>query len=358
MLAELFAVLEPAALSATAQALAEADAHFRQRLAAFELAVERARFEADRARRQFDAVEPENRLVARTLEKALEDKLAAQRRAENDLAAQRARRPVALSDAELAWIARAGADVRAIFDAPTTTTVERKQLLRAVIAEIVLTVDTGARIAALRIIWQGGATTELSMPMTKTGGHTRATDEDTIDLVRRLAADYDDRTIAADPGQAAAGAPRSGLHWTKSPRRGAADLPRHPRPPTATDADCRSRRPGWRRGHHQRRGEDPARLQGHPLPVAARRVPRRRATHPRRALAHPHRPAAPGPDPARGPDGWLPLDEAASRPRRGPADGVAQGPTRRTRRRLRQPRPPQRAAYPGQTDQAGLFDTT
>ena len=69
VLAELFTVLEPAALSATAQALAEADAHFRQRLAAFELAVERARFEADRARRQFDAVEPENRLVARTLEK-------------------------------------------------------------------------------------------------------------------------------------------------------------------------------------------------------------------------------------------------------------------------------------------------
>ena len=85
--------------------------------------MERARFEADRAPRQFDAVEPENRLVARTLEKTLEDKLAAQRRAENDLATQRARRPVALSDAELAWITRAGADVRAVFNAPTTSTV-------------------------------------------------------------------------------------------------------------------------------------------------------------------------------------------------------------------------------------------
>jgi DNA invertase Pin-like site-specific DNA recombinase len=197
VLAELFAVLEPAALSATAQALADADAHFRQRLTAFELAVERARFEADRALRQFDAVEPENRLVARTLEKTLEGKLAAQRRAENDLATQRARRPVALSDAELAWIAGAGADVRAVFDAPSTTTVERKQLIRAVIAEIVLTVDAHARIAALRIIWQGGATTELTMAMTKKGGHTRTTSEDTVELIRRLARDYDDRTIAA-----------------------------------------------------------------------------------------------------------------------------------------------------------------
>src|SRR4029077_6257472 len=124
-------------------------------------------------------------------------KLAAQRRAENDLATQQARRPVAPSDAELAWITRAGADVRAIFNAPTTSTVERKQLLRAVIAEIVLTVATDARVAALRIIWQGGATTELTMPMTKKGGHTRTTSEDSVELIRRLARDYDDRTIAA-----------------------------------------------------------------------------------------------------------------------------------------------------------------
>ena len=72
-LTELFKVLEPAALEATAKALAEAEAHYRRDLAVFELAVERARYEADRARRQYDAVEPENRLVARTLERAWED---------------------------------------------------------------------------------------------------------------------------------------------------------------------------------------------------------------------------------------------------------------------------------------------
>ncbi|MBV8462288.1 MAG: recombinase family protein, partial [Acidimicrobiales bacterium] len=55
VLYELFAVLEPAALSATATALKEAEANYRQRLAVFELATERARFEAERARRQFDA---------------------------------------------------------------------------------------------------------------------------------------------------------------------------------------------------------------------------------------------------------------------------------------------------------------
>jgi hypothetical protein len=85
ILEQLFAVLAPAALSATVQALAEADEHHRRNLAVFELAVERARFEAQRALRQFNNVEPENRLVARTLEKTLEDKLAAVRAAESDL---------------------------------------------------------------------------------------------------------------------------------------------------------------------------------------------------------------------------------------------------------------------------------
>ncbi len=68
-------MLEPAALTATARALAEVETAHAQRLDAFELAVERARYEANRARRQFDAVEPENRLVARTLEGAWESAL-------------------------------------------------------------------------------------------------------------------------------------------------------------------------------------------------------------------------------------------------------------------------------------------
>ncbi|MGH8931632.1 MAG: helix-turn-helix domain-containing protein, partial [Egibacteraceae bacterium] len=88
------------------------------------------------------------------------------------------------------------ADVRAVFDAPTTTTRERKQLLRAVIDEVVVTAHTAEGHAEVRILWQGGATTELTMPLGRSGGHFRTTDEDTVDLVRRLAAHYDDTTIA------------------------------------------------------------------------------------------------------------------------------------------------------------------
>jgi excisionase family DNA binding protein len=196
ILEEMFAVLEPAALAATARALGDAERSHAATLRAFELSVERARYEAERARRQYDAVEPENRLVARTLERGLEAKLAAQRQAEHDLLAARARRPVQLTDQELAWLSQAGADIRAVFNAPSTTARERKQLLRAVVSEVVITVDATKRTAALRIIWQGGGCTDVEMALTKTGGHFRATDEDTVELVRRLAADYDDTTIA------------------------------------------------------------------------------------------------------------------------------------------------------------------
>jgi DNA invertase Pin-like site-specific DNA recombinase len=196
VLEEVFTVLAPAALTATATAIAGAENAHATALKAFELAVERARYEAGRARRQYDAVEPENRLVARTLERALESRLAAQRQAERDLITAQARRPARLTDQELAWLARAGADVRAIFNAPGTTFRERKQLLRAIIAEVIVTVDTAARTAAIRIIWQGGASTELTMAMTKPGAHFKTTDEDTVGLVRRLAEHYDDTTIA------------------------------------------------------------------------------------------------------------------------------------------------------------------
>jgi DNA invertase Pin-like site-specific DNA recombinase len=196
VLDEVFSVLEPASLAATAKALAEAEQNHAKRLVVFERAAERSRFLAERAQRQFDAVEPENRLVARTVERAFEEALVAQRKAESELAAQRLRRPTRLSDEEVDWLGRAGADVRAIFGAETTSWRERKQLLRAILSEVVVTVRQD-RKADVTIVWEGGATTSFTQELNKVGGHFRTTDEDTVDLVRRLAQRYDDKTIAA-----------------------------------------------------------------------------------------------------------------------------------------------------------------
>lgn len=239
VLDELFEVLQPAALAATAEAFKEAEAHHAQRNKAFALAVERARFEADRAHRQFEQVEPENRLVARTLERAWEEKLAAVRRTESDLAAQQAHRPTALTEEEISWVEHAGADVRAIFDAPTTTWRERKQLVRALITEIVVLVNDQERTADVTIVWEGGATTPFTMTLRKIGGHFRATDEDAVDLLRRLAVHYDDRTIAAILSRQKRKT-GTGLSFTKSrvaSLRNSYGIPAFERPVTTSEGD-------------------------------------------------------------------------------------------------------------------------
>jgi DNA invertase Pin-like site-specific DNA recombinase len=191
-----FEALEPASLAATAKGLAEAEAEHRRGLLAFEAAVERAGYEAERARRQFDAVEPENRLVARGLEAAWEARLAEVARAEKALADKRANRPVSLSEEETAWLKRAGADLRAVFDAETTTMAERKQLLRTVVSEVTIAVDPETKTAELRIFFEGGAVVSRRVVPPRKGWHIPTTDEDTIELVRRLAEQYDDTRIA------------------------------------------------------------------------------------------------------------------------------------------------------------------
>jgi hypothetical protein len=82
-------------------------------------------------------------------------------------------------------------------------------------SEIVRTIHDQERVADLRIIGQGGAATELSMLMTRKGSHTRTTSEDTVGLVRRLAACYDDKTIALILSKQHRRT-ATGLTWTKT----------------------------------------------------------------------------------------------------------------------------------------------
>jgi len=137
--------------------------------------------------------------VARTLEREWEHRLADATRAERALADIAARRPNPLTTEEIAWCRHAGADLRAAFDAPTTTDSERKQLLRAILAEVIVTVDrrSDPHVARLRILWEGGAATERTVSLPHTASLARATDQDTIALVRRLAEHYPDKQIAS-----------------------------------------------------------------------------------------------------------------------------------------------------------------
>lgn len=198
VLAEVFQALEPAAITATIKALAEAETAEQARLAAFQAAAEKAHYEAERARRQYDACEPENRLVARSLEAAWETKLRAADHADAELATQKARQPTPLTPDEVVLLGSAGADLRAVFDAPTTTVRDRKLLLRTLISDVTVTIDPAVGLAQGIINWEGGARSQLpAIPLRRQGQSYRVTDEDTVNLVRQLAEHYDDTTIAA-----------------------------------------------------------------------------------------------------------------------------------------------------------------
>jgi excisionase family DNA binding protein len=190
------AALAPASVSATLAALNETEQAWQRECHQRELLVERARYEAERAERQFSRVEPENRLVARSVEHAWEERLQHLRQCQDELASFRRRRPTPLSQEDAEWLRRAGSDLKAVWRAPTTTNRDRKHLLRCLISEIIVLVDRERAVADLTIRWSGGASTKLTSPLNHTGGHRHVTSDEVNELVRQLALYYTDEQIA------------------------------------------------------------------------------------------------------------------------------------------------------------------
>ncbi|WP_354112394.1 hypothetical protein [Bradyrhizobium sp. S3.12.5] len=124
---------------------------------------ERARYEAERARRQYDAVEPENRLVARSLERAWEEKLRAVEAVEQEHARWQSQEPLVIGVAERAALQRLGENLPRIWQAPTTSAADRKRILRFVLREVVLDQKRAQGQVWLKIIWQTGAASEHSL---------------------------------------------------------------------------------------------------------------------------------------------------------------------------------------------------
>lgn len=186
----------PAAVAATAGAIRELEDQHQARLAGQRLALERAEYEALRAERQFDACEPENRLVARTLERKLEEALAAVEREQRTTATIERTRPMPLTDAERDSLGQVARNLPRLWNAKTTTQRDRKELLRSLVSEVVVTIDREQHKADVEIFWEGGASTELQIRLNRYEGPRRLP-EDTIDLIRRLAAYHPDEQIAA-----------------------------------------------------------------------------------------------------------------------------------------------------------------
>jgi DNA invertase Pin-like site-specific DNA recombinase len=191
------AALQPAALHACLQAAEQLEQGHDAALAQHRRQAEQARYNATRAERRYRAVDPENRLVARGLETEWNTALQQVADAEAELARRETARPKTLTPAERAAILALGDDLGQVWDAPTTTDKDRKQLLRTLLEEVNITAHRHDPDPHARLIlrWKGGAISELTVPLRRPQPKIR-TDEDTIDLIRRLAVHYPDAIIA------------------------------------------------------------------------------------------------------------------------------------------------------------------
>jgi DNA invertase Pin-like site-specific DNA recombinase len=154
------AVLQPSAIEVSLQLAEDVELERTQRHRQWALRLEQARFEVERAERQYNAVEPENRLVARTLERRWEEALAAETKLQDEHARFLAREPAHLTTSEQEAIRRLAEDVPALWHAPTTTPAERKEIVRLLLERVVVTVEGSSENIIVECRWAGGVQTE------------------------------------------------------------------------------------------------------------------------------------------------------------------------------------------------------
>lgn len=153
-------VVTPASLELSRQAAEECRRERAAQDDQWRLRLERAAQEVDRAFRQYNAVEPENRLVARTLERSWEAALAARRDMEEQYRRFREERPVRPSAAELAEIEALAQDLPALWRAPTTTVMQRRRVVRLLLERVVIWAPSSSENVKVQLHWTGGTVTE------------------------------------------------------------------------------------------------------------------------------------------------------------------------------------------------------
>ena len=153
-------VVTPAAVELSLRAAAD----YQQERAAldrhWQLRLERARQDVARAFRQYNAVEPENRLVARTLERRWEEALLAQRALEEEYHRFQREQPVRLSAAERARIEALAQDLPTLWQSPRTSVEEKRQVIRLLLQQVVVWPSASSQELKVQLHWSGGTVTE------------------------------------------------------------------------------------------------------------------------------------------------------------------------------------------------------
>jgi DNA invertase Pin-like site-specific DNA recombinase len=165
----LLAAVQPAALEASLAAVAGVERQRAELARQWQLRRERAAFDVDRAARQYQACEPENRLVARELERRWEEALKRQRQLDDEYERFVRSAPAELSEAALSSIRALAADLPAVWAAATTTPADRQRVARLLLERVVVTVDRASEWVDVVLHWVGGAAQAhtISRPVTR-----------------------------------------------------------------------------------------------------------------------------------------------------------------------------------------------
>ncbi len=181
---ELLRAVEPMAIEAALQA---------EQRRMIELDLQQARYEAGLAERRYAACDPDNRLIAAQLEKSWEQALQRVQACEARLAVLQAPHP----EAPVPDFSGIAEDLDAAWNAPDVTMRARQQLLRALVADIIVDYDDGSREIVLTIHWRGGQHSQLRVRKPQTGEHDCRTSEDAVAVIRSMATRWSDEAIAA-----------------------------------------------------------------------------------------------------------------------------------------------------------------
>jgi DNA invertase Pin-like site-specific DNA recombinase len=194
------AAVQPPEIELALAVVREAERQGRDIDRQWRLRLERARYEAQLAERRYKAIDPDYRVVARTLEREWNDTLTAQEQLEGEYHEVRRRERIELSEGDRARILALAKDLPAVWHAATTTPAERKNLLRLVVHEVtVRPIEVPTRQVRVHVLWQTGAVSDFTIP--RPGKYTaQATLPTTIELVRNryLVQQRSDAEIAAE----------------------------------------------------------------------------------------------------------------------------------------------------------------
>ena len=189
--------MEPAQLAVSEKVIDQLEKEREALKRQWEQQMARARYEAQLAQRQYDAVDPDNRAVAQTLERRWNDKLEALERLEKAFGEAEDQTRFRLTVDERSRIGALARDLPRVWNAPTTTDRERKELLRCAMSEVQLDgVGTPGKIE-IRITWRSGAVTVRTVDRLAVGSWAPRTAQTVVERIRALAPGLTAREIAA-----------------------------------------------------------------------------------------------------------------------------------------------------------------